>query len=99
VFEGLAFQIFQRDKASAILFVNFVDRADVRVIQSRGSASLPARGAVEVLRKSFCIALVNCGSLLSQLFVEVDGLLGNCGPAEDLCRAPSSCIPEASAFP
>jgi len=36
--------------------------------------------------------------LLDQLFVEANGLLGNCRPTEGFFDASSSCIPEAPAF-
>ena len=41
--ECLPLQQFHGNEGSPIDFVDFVDRADVRVIQGRGSASLPAK--------------------------------------------------------
>jgi hypothetical protein len=41
--EAMPFEKFHRDERFAIDFVDFVDGADVRVIQGGGSASLPRK--------------------------------------------------------
>ncbi len=55
MFERLALEELHRDEVPAIGFVNFVDRADIRVIQGRGGAGLPLEPfeRLPVLRQVF----------------------------------------------
>src|SRR5262249_50731782 len=59
VLEGLAFQILHRDEWTAFMLSNFVDRADIRVIERRGGTRLPSESLQrlrimgEVLREKF----------------------------------------------